>query len=197
MLLLPRSQHTISAVRGMGEVFGTSDLPGSVTVDRCVPHTPSLWVVCLTRTQGWPLICDGLARRLQEGSAIVLHSGLLHARRPKPGGGVRYFVDVEYVQPGPHRWPAYLDEAQHQDICEIGRALPGNKSPQVPLPPRPAPLFSLFNLCGWVALSSRIAGAHRSMHTCGVTTMLFTATQLTFIPSSARCRASRTRYRLL
>ena len=66
LLLLPRSQFTGTPVRGVGEIFGTSDLPGSLTIDS-----------------------------LPEGSAVMLHSGLLHARRPKPGGGVRHFVDAE------------------------------------------------------------------------------------------------------
>ena len=33
LLLLPRSQFTGTPVRGVGEIFGTSDLPGSLTID--------------------------------------------------------------------------------------------------------------------------------------------------------------------
>ena len=95
LLALPRSQYAVHPVRGIGELFGTADLPGSVVINS-----------------------------LPEGSAVVLHSGLMHARRPKPGGSStdpRYFVDVEYVQPGAQRWPAYLSSEQHGVICDIGR----------------------------------------------------------------------------
>ena len=36
------------------------------------------------------------------GSAVIVHSGLVHGRRQKPGGDAhpRYFVDVSYCQPG-------------------------------------------------------------------------------------------------
>ena len=95
LLVLPGSQEAVHPVRGIGELFGTLDLPGSIIIDNLPP-----------------------------GSAVVLHSGLLHARRAKPGGVTghdRYFVDVEYVQPGSQRWPAYLDSEQHDAICQIAK----------------------------------------------------------------------------
>ena len=50
--------------------------------------------------------------RLLRRQVVLAHSGLLHSRRAKPGGGryQRYFVDVSYCQPpGPdgRKWPAY------------------------------------------------------------------------------------------
>src|SRR4030095_14241457 len=64
LLLLPRSQQIVVDNQAFG-IFGTEDLPGSVTVSRLAP-----------------------------GTLVLLHSALLHARRPKPGGGNyrRYFV---------------------------------------------------------------------------------------------------------
>jgi hypothetical protein len=60
-------------------MLGSIDLPGSVCIDD-----------------------------LEPGSAVIVHSGLWHARRPKPGGegGGRYFVDVSYCQHGV-LWPGY------------------------------------------------------------------------------------------
>ena len=78
LLLVPRSQETIVARDGMKNL-GTEDLPGSLCVDNLPP-----------------------------GSAIIVHSALWHARRPKPGGEgwPRYFIDVSYCQHGV-LWPAY------------------------------------------------------------------------------------------
>jgi ectoine hydroxylase-related dioxygenase (phytanoyl-CoA dioxygenase family) len=78
LLVLPKSQKIIVPNGGMG-LFGTADLPGSLVVDE-----------------------------LQPGSAIIVHSALWHARRPKPGGKEhpRYFIDVSYCQHGV-LWPAY------------------------------------------------------------------------------------------
>ena len=61
------------------EIFGTEDLPGSICVDRLPP-----------------------------GSAVIVHSAVWHARRPKPGGNNqgRYFIDISYCQHGV-LWPAY------------------------------------------------------------------------------------------
>jgi hypothetical protein len=87
LLVLPCSQDLVVPNGGMG-LFGTQDLPGSVVVDDLPP-----------------------------GSAIIVHSALWHARRPKPGGSdqPRYFIDVSYCQHGV-LWPAY------QRIDEINAA---------------------------------------------------------------------------
>ena len=47
---------------------------------------------------------------LEPGSAVVVHSAVWHARRPRPGGRdrPRYFIDVSYCQNGV-LWPAYQD----------------------------------------------------------------------------------------
>ncbi len=78
LLVLPKSQDMIIANGGL-KLFGTQDLPGSLCVDNLTP-----------------------------GSAIIVHSGVWHARRPKPGGEdrQRYFIDVSYCQHGV-LWPAY------------------------------------------------------------------------------------------
>jgi hypothetical protein len=78
LLVLPKSQDVVVPNGGM-RLFGTEDLPGSLCVDDLTP-----------------------------GSAIIVHSALWHARRPKPGGeeNPRYFIDVSYCQYGV-LWPAY------------------------------------------------------------------------------------------
>lgn len=78
------------------EIFGTEDLPGSI----CINDLPA-------------------------GSAIILHSGIWHARRPKPGGddNPRYFIDISYCQHGVI-WPAYQESSTTETInakaMEIG-----------------------------------------------------------------------------
>ena len=83
LLVLPQSQELIVPNSRMG-MFGTEDLPGSLCVDELPP-----------------------------GSAVIVHSALWHARRPKPGGEEwpRYFIDVSYCQHGV-LWPDYprIDE---------------------------------------------------------------------------------------
>ncbi len=81
LLALPRSQNLIVARDAMMP-FGTEDLPGSLCFDDVAP-----------------------------GTAIIVHSALWHARRPKPGGenGPRYFIDVSYCQHGV-LWPSYGGE---------------------------------------------------------------------------------------
>ena len=78
LLLVPRSQHSVIA-RDALHIFGTEDLPGSLTVDRLAP-----------------------------GSAVIVHSALFHARRAKPGGAgqPRYFIDISYCRNG-ILWPGY------------------------------------------------------------------------------------------
>ena len=47
---------------------------------------------------------------IEPGSAVVVHSAVWHARRPRPGGRgrPRYFIDISYCQNGVG-WPAYPD----------------------------------------------------------------------------------------
>ena len=78
-------------------LFGTEDLPGSVCVDRLPP-----------------------------GSAVIVHSAVWHARRPKPGGEERgrYFIDISYCQHGV-LWPAYgtVEEVNREALrqgCDRG-----------------------------------------------------------------------------
>ena len=72
LLLLPGSQRQVMDRRALYD-FGYADLPGSITIDSLAP-----------------------------GSIIILHSAILHARRPKPGGGDyrRYFANTSYCQDG-------------------------------------------------------------------------------------------------
>lgn len=78
LLLIPGSQNQISQ-RDALNIFETKDLPGSLCIDNTSP-----------------------------GSAIIVHSGLFHARRPKAGGenNPRYFIDISYCQNG-ILWPGY------------------------------------------------------------------------------------------
>ena len=80
LLVLPKSQDIVIANGGL-RLFETEDLPGSLCVDELSP-----------------------------GSAIIVHSAVWHARRPKPGGEdrPRYFIDVSYCQHGV-LWPSYGD----------------------------------------------------------------------------------------
>jgi ectoine hydroxylase-related dioxygenase (phytanoyl-CoA dioxygenase family) len=89
LLVLPGSHTTIMS-RDAPRMFRFDDLPGSVTIDRLAP-----------------------------GSAIVLHSAIVHARRPNPGGEHyrRYFIDTSYCQAG-IRWPGYPG---HEAINSIAR----------------------------------------------------------------------------
>ena len=83
LILQPRS-HKVVMNQG-NNLLGFEDeaLPGSVTIDS-----------------------------LPEGSAVLVHSALLHGRRAKPGGEdrPRYFTDVSYCQhslAGRAVWPSY------------------------------------------------------------------------------------------
>ena len=78
LLLVPGTHNKIMNRDALSQ-FGTSDLPGSLTIDN-VP----------------------------EGTAVIVHSALFHARRPKPGGEnkSRYFIDISYCQHG-IQWPGY------------------------------------------------------------------------------------------
>lgn len=78
LLVVPGSQRRVVANDAL-VIFGTENLPGSVTMDR-----------------------------LTLGSAVIVHSALFHARRAKPGGeeSPRYFIDISYCQNGV-QWPGY------------------------------------------------------------------------------------------
>ena len=97
LLVLPRSQDVIVPGGGL-KLFGTEDLPGSLCVDD-----------------------------LTLGSAIIVHSALWHARRPKPGGQQRprHFIDVSYCQHGV-LWPGYgrMDEINAKAL-EMGHGRDG------------------------------------------------------------------------
>lgn len=95
LVLLPRSHKSVMGNNAFSDIFYTEDLPGSVTIND-----------------------------LPLGSAVMVHSALLHNRRAKPGGDThpRYFTDVSYCQAGPQKWPAYgypLPKMYlHQLVCE-------------------------------------------------------------------------------
>ena len=78
LLVLPRSQSQIVDNSALW-MLQQIDLPGSITVDD-----------------------------LPKGSMVLVHSGLWHARRAKPGGEnrPRYFTDASYCQAGV-RWASY------------------------------------------------------------------------------------------
>jgi hypothetical protein len=97
LLVLPGS-HQQQLVHRLAfcPLFGTADLPGSVTL-----------------------------AGLPAGSIVLLQGGVLHARREKPGGqgtggqSSRYFVDVAFCQTGSEvvaRWPAYRCEAAGLEV---------------------------------------------------------------------------------
>ena len=77
-LLLVPQSQKLIAQRDL-RILGTADLPESLCVDD-----------------------------LEPGSAVIVHSALWHARRPKPGGenASRYFIDISYCQHG-SLWPGY------------------------------------------------------------------------------------------
>lgn len=77
LLLIPGSQRMILE-RGTLGGWGNQDLPGSQALSDVPP-----------------------------GTMVIVHSALLHARRPKPGGDPakpRFFIDSSYCQAGV-RWP--------------------------------------------------------------------------------------------
>lgn len=77
-LLVQPGSHRSVMDKGAFWEFGTQELPGTVRFDDLPP-----------------------------GSMVVVHSAVIHARDPRPGGTVdRYFVDVSYCQAGV-RWPSY------------------------------------------------------------------------------------------
>lgn len=78
LLLVPGSQRFAVDSHALS-FMGDSDLPGSITVDDVSP-----------------------------GSMLIVHSGMWHARRAKPGGedSPRFFIDASYCQSGV-KWPSY------------------------------------------------------------------------------------------
>ena len=65
----------------------------------------------------------GEGNPLPPGSAVIVHSALMHARRAKPGFvNPRYFVDISYCQPGLNQWPSY-GEDQHFRIFDAALAM--------------------------------------------------------------------------
>ena len=82
------------------ELFQDTELPGSITF--------------------------GSGRPLSPGSAVIVHSALLHGRRALPGGDdakPRYFIDVSYCQPGLKRWPIYGGLENHRSINKLANSL--------------------------------------------------------------------------
>jgi hypothetical protein len=96
LLLLPGSQRAVMDRNALGSC-GTDDIPGSLVIDQLAP-----------------------------GTAVIVHSALLHARRPKPGGEgrARYFIDSSYCQ-AELRWPGYPGYAamlERARSCGLERA---------------------------------------------------------------------------
>ncbi|HYE04183.1 MAG TPA: phytanoyl-CoA dioxygenase family protein [Planctomycetota bacterium] len=78
LMILPGSHHKVMERDGMA-AFATADLPGAKVIDDVPP-----------------------------GTAIIVHSAMMHARRAKPGGvgRPRYFIDSSYCQAGV-QWPSF------------------------------------------------------------------------------------------
>lgn len=73
LMVLPGSQYSYWDSLTLRHTFKDAPLPGSKVFDS-----------------------------FPNGSAVIVHSGLVHGRRQKPGGEThpRYFVDISYCQPG-------------------------------------------------------------------------------------------------
>jgi hypothetical protein len=78
LLVLPKSHNSVMHKNAFSSAFYAEDLPGSKTFDNLPP-----------------------------GSAVIVHSALMHARRKKTGHSARYFTDISYCQAGPQKWPSY------------------------------------------------------------------------------------------
>jgi hypothetical protein len=89
LLLVPGSYRFATDSHAL-TFLGTSDLPGSITVDDVPP-----------------------------GSVLVVHSAMWHARRAKPGGenSPRFFIDSSYCRSGV-RWPSYQVPGMLADLRE-------------------------------------------------------------------------------
>ncbi len=95
LLVWPKSHRAVMR-RDAFWFFGPDDLPGSVVIDD-----------------------------LPEGSVVLAHSALVHARRPQPGGEgeSRYFLDVAYCQAGV-RWPSYGREGWDEMLLRFAEVAP-------------------------------------------------------------------------
>ncbi len=78
LLLLPRSHRSVMR-RDALAFLGFEEIPGTIVVNDLPP-----------------------------GSVVFVHSAVVHARRPQPGGGdkKRYFIDISFCQAGA-LWPSY------------------------------------------------------------------------------------------
>lgn len=78
LILLPGSHRSVADRRAMLQ-FGTTELPGSITITTLAP-----------------------------GTVVLMHSAIFHGRRPKPGGDgrPRYFLDASYCARGV-LWPGH------------------------------------------------------------------------------------------
>lgn len=66
---------------------------------------------------------------LPKGTAIIVHSGLIHSRRAKPGMvDPRYFVDISYCQRGENKWPSYGSNNTHREIFAAALAMGHDRS---------------------------------------------------------------------
>jgi hypothetical protein len=93
LLVVPGS-HTRVIDRYAHSASGTTDLPGTIAIDN-----------------------------LPEGSVVIIHSAVLHARRAKPGGEgrPRYFTDSSYCQAGTV-WPAYQERGDWRETMAYLKA---------------------------------------------------------------------------
>lgn len=92
LLVMPGTHKKVMAGDAFRQ-FEYSDLPGSKTYNNLPP-----------------------------GSAIIVHSAVQHARRPKPGGGEyhRYFIDTSYCQNGV-LWGGYTNIEEINNVAlEMG-----------------------------------------------------------------------------
>ena len=89
LLLAPKTHRSVMR-RDALSFYGYADLPGTVVLDDLPP-----------------------------GSTVFAHSALVHARRPKPGGGrTRYFIDISYMQKGV-LWPSYGREGWQDMLAKL------------------------------------------------------------------------------
>ena len=102
LLLLPGSHRSV--LRGDALFhLGTPDLPGSVTLDDVPP-----------------------------GTMAIVHSAVVHARRPKPGGEgtLRYFLDASYCEVGT-KWPSYWFPDWKSPLDELKAAYDDDTRPDL------------------------------------------------------------------
>jgi hypothetical protein len=92
LVLVPRTQE-IACDWYQLSCFGTAAMPGEVVIDR-----------------------------LEPGTIVIAHTGLLHCRRPRPGAGPRYFSDFSYCERG-IRWPSWSEgdwRAMYRELLAAG-----------------------------------------------------------------------------